>query len=83
VTDAGVRALALGACCTTLEEVDVSWCRGIEVSSLGLLADSCPGLKRLFLWGCTQADDSFLAGHSNDVLTVVGRGEVLLPVVLC
>lgn len=67
-------------CKTSIEEMDVSWCRDIPCSSLGLLADSCPLLRRLVLWGCTQADDTFLFGHSNDALEVVGRGEVLVPV---
>ena len=38
-----------------LEELDVSWCRGITGAALGMLADTCPNLRLLRLFGCTQA----------------------------
>ena len=60
-----------------LEELDVSFCRGVNDEALGLVADSCPGLRRMYLWGCTQATDAFLNGHGNDNLIVLGRGEAL------
>ena len=42
-------------CCSeVLEELDVSWCRGITGAALGMLADSCPRLRLLRLFGCTQ-----------------------------
>lgn len=73
-----VIALATGGCNATLEEVDLSWCRKVRPEALGLLADRCINLKRLVLWGCSQVDDSpFLLGHSNEGLTVVGRGARL------
>lgn len=79
LTDAAVEELLL-RCGPVLEELDLSWCRGIGAAALGKLTDGCPRLRRLILWGCTQADDIFLNGHSNDVVEIVGRGEVLLPV---
>lgn len=42
--------------------------------------DSCPNLRRLSVWGCTQLTATFLLGHSNEGLEVLGRGEALLPV---
>ena len=72
---------ALAACCRhQLEEVDASWCRGIAWQYFGRLADGCPGLQRLELWGCTHVGDQFLHGHSNDGLRVLGRGERLVAV---
>ena len=38
-----------------LEEVDVSWCRGIPEEALGRLVDACPALATLTLFGCSQA----------------------------
>jgi hypothetical protein len=81
VTGAGVEALARG-CGATLEDVDLSWCRGVGSASLGRLADGCPSLARLALWGCTQAGEIFLHGHSNARLRVEGRGEALGGVAL-
>ena len=72
-----VIALARGGCAAMLQEVDLSWCRKVNPEALGLLADRCPNLQKLVLWGCSQVDDStFLLGHSNDRLTVIGRGDV-------
>lgn len=82
LTDAGLQALALH-CSSTLQELDVSWCRGVSAAGVGYLVDTCRGsLKRLSAWGCTQLDEAFLYGHSNDDLEVIGRGEELQPVVL-
>ena len=55
----------------------MSFCRGVNDEALGLVADSCPGLRRMHLWGCTQATNAFLNGHGNDSLVIVGRGETL------
>jgi hypothetical protein len=68
-------------CSRTLESLDISWCRGIDGPALGVLADACSQLKDLALWGCSQVDETFLYGHSNAGLKIVGRGERLLPVV--
>ena len=37
-----------------LEDLDLSWCRGITGAAVGMLADACPNLRRLRLFGCTQ-----------------------------
>ena len=39
----------------SLEELDVSWCRGIPEEALGRLVDACPALTSLTLFGCSQA----------------------------
>lgn len=59
-----------------LEELDVSWCQKVTNTALGLVADSCPNLQRLHLWGCTQIGEPFLHGHSNNHLEILGRGEL-------
>ena len=60
-------------CCREhLEELDISWCRGIPAKALGLLADSCPNLAQLQMFGCSQVTPDFLYGHSNESLDVVG-----------
>ncbi|KAK9794646.1 hypothetical protein WJX73_008709 [Symbiochloris irregularis] len=71
ITDATVVALA-SACCESLVEVNLSWCRGVTSRALGMLADACPGLTCLTLYGCTQIDTTFLQGHSNANLKVAG-----------
>ena len=63
-----------------MQELDVSWCRKLSDEVLGHLVDSCRSLRRLSVWGCSQLTDTFLMGHSNDTLEVVGRGEQLVSV---
>lgn len=41
-------------CRESLEELDVSWCRGASEAWLGVLADSCSSLHRLTIFGCSQ-----------------------------
>ena len=73
LTGAAVGALARGPSASSLEIVDLSWCRGVQPLFLGLLADSCRRLKVMKLWGCSQAADAdFLLGHSNDELMIEG-----------
>ncbi|GAB4823302.1 hypothetical protein N2152v2_010348 [Parachlorella kessleri] len=74
-----LAALAL-YCKDTLQELDVSWCRKLSNEALGHLVDSCRSLRRLSVWGCSQLTDTFLLGHSNEALEVVGMGEQLLSV---
>eukprot|EP00850_Spirogloea_muscicola_P000622 SM000002S05702 [mRNA] locus=s2:1777468:1780750:+ [translate_table: standard] len=62
----------------SLERLDLSWCRDVSDEALGLLADSCPLLRRLNLFGCSQVSKTFLIGHSNDSLTVAGRGDEII-----
>ncbi|KAK9839587.1 hypothetical protein WJX84_000432, partial [Apatococcus fuscideae] len=72
--------VALQAHCREhLEELDVSWCRGIPAKALGLLADSCPNLTRLQVWGCSQVTPDFLYGHSNESLQVLGCSLQAIP----
>lgn len=54
-------------CSEKLEEVDFSWCRGIPNSAIGLLVDSCPNLKKVTIFGCSQVSSS-LEGAKHAVL---------------
>ena len=59
----------------SLEELDVSWCRGISDEGLGHLVDNAYNLKALCLRGCVQITEIFLNGHSNpEVCVSVKRG---------
>jgi len=51
-----------------LEELDVSWCRGVTDDGLGHLIDHAHQLKTLHLRGCGQISDIFLDGHSNETV---------------
>ncbi|KAL2631438.1 hypothetical protein R1flu_016124 [Riccia fluitans] len=62
-------------CKSSLEILDVSWCRLVSDQALGLVADSCIRLHSLRLFGCTQVTNSFLEGHSNEILKVTGIWE--------
>ena len=59
--------------CGRLTELDVSFCRGggLTDDGLGLVADSCPRLETLHVWGL-RVGPKFLDGHSNTRLRVVG-----------
>lgn len=74
---ATMRALATN-CKDCLEELDVSFCRGVSEVSLGLVADKCSRLHTLQLFGCSQITKLFLHGHSNDnLVNVVGLGTLV------
>ena len=61
-------------CASTLESVDISWCRGVSDDGAGLLADTCTRLHTLTIWGCSQLTQRFFHGHSNEELRIIGRG---------
>ncbi|CAI5476301.1 unnamed protein product, partial [Closterium sp. Yama58-4] len=63
----------------SLQALDVSWCRSMSDHGLGLLADSCPNLSRLCLYGCSQVSDVFYLGHSNTSLQLVGQVGMHAP----
>lgn len=71
VADQTILALAKHshAC---LQRLNMSFCRLVGDECLGFLADSCPHLHELRLFGCTQVTEKFLKGHSNSKLKVVG-----------
>ncbi|GJP67990.1 hypothetical protein CLOP_g24746 [Closterium sp. NIES-67] len=75
VYEAGDGLLISLARCSheSLESLDVSWCRSVSNHALGLLADSCPNLSRLCLYGCSQVTDVFYLGHSNPRLHLIGQ----------
>ena len=50
------------ACRESLEELNISWCRGVPEPWLGVLADACTCLRKLTVFGCSQV------GFSSGVL---------------
>lgn len=64
VNDVVLRALARHAF-DSLEELSVARCRGITDTGVGEVADCCPKLRKLHVWGCTQLTETFYAGHAR------------------
>nr|CAB3483158.1 unnamed protein product [Digitaria exilis] len=82
VVGAGVgdlTALAISRKCSVrLEALDLSFCRELTNEALGLIVESCPSLRILKLFGCTQITDFFLKGHSNTLVKIIGiEGNIL------
>ncbi|KAI3978168.1 hypothetical protein MKX01_012999 [Papaver californicum] len=66
-------AISLARCCSkNLLSLDLSWCRSLKDSALGLIVESCSNLKILKLFGCTQITSEFVNGHSNKCVQIVG-----------
>lgn len=66
-------AISLARCCSkNLLSLDVSWCRSLSDSALGLIVDSCKKLKIVKVFGCTQITSKFVSGHSNACVQIVG-----------
>ncbi|GBF91694.1 hypothetical protein Rsub_03998 [Raphidocelis subcapitata] len=75
-------ASALARCCGgSLEFLDLSFCRGVPEAALGLLADRCPKLSELRVYGCTQVTDRLVNGTSNEVLAFKGLATSVRTVV--
>ncbi|CAO2173048.1 unnamed protein product [Urochloa humidicola] len=74
-----LTALAISRKCSVrLEVLDLSFCRELRNEALGLIVDSCPSLRILKLFGCTQITDFFLKGHSNTLEKIIGiEGSIL------
>ncbi|CAL5005865.1 unnamed protein product [Urochloa decumbens] len=74
-----LTALAISRKCSVrLEALDLSFCRELRNEALGLIVDSCPSLRILKLFGCTQITDFFLKGHSNTLVKIIGiEGSIL------
>ncbi|KAF8646699.1 hypothetical protein HU200_065700 [Digitaria exilis] len=65
-------------CSVRLEALDLSFCRELTNEALGLIVESCPSLRILKLFGCTQITDFFLKGHSNTLVKIIGiEGNIL------
>lgn len=71
LTDATILSLSKH-CKHSLEQLDISFCRGITDQGLGHLVDHCRMLKEITIWGCTQITDVFLQKHSNPHLLISG-----------
>ncbi|TQD85414.1 hypothetical protein C1H46_029044 [Malus baccata] len=65
-------AVSLAKRSRMLHTLDLSWCRNITDEALGLIVDSCLSLRILKLVGCTQITDTFLDGHSNPEVRIIG-----------
>ncbi|KAF8769464.1 hypothetical protein HU200_006495 [Digitaria exilis] len=74
-----LTALAISRKCSVrLEALDLSFCRELTNEALGLIVESCPSLRILKLFGCTQITDFFLKGHSNTLVKIIGiEGNIL------
>jgi hypothetical protein len=46
----------------------------VPEAGLGLVADSCPKLTKVSVFGCPQVTRRLLHGHSNDALVFEGVG---------
>jgi hypothetical protein len=66
-----LAALAKG-CGDVLQELDVSFCRGVTEGALGALVDRCSRLQVLSVYSCTQLTQRFLFGHGRDGLQIHG-----------
>ncbi|CAB4318521.1 unnamed protein product [Prunus armeniaca] len=65
-------AISLAKRSRKLHTLDLSWCRNLTDEALGLIADSCLSLRILKLFGCTQLTNTFLDGHSNPEVKIIG-----------
>ncbi|KAM1047249.1 hypothetical protein ACFX2C_026631 [Malus domestica] len=65
-------AISLAKRSRMLHTLDLSWCRNLTDEALGLIVDSCLSLRILKLLGCTQITDTFLDGHSNPEVRIIG-----------
>ncbi|KAK4774614.1 hypothetical protein SAY86_009549 [Trapa natans] len=65
-------AISLAKKSRKLQSLDLSWCRNMTDEAFGLIVDSCSCLKELKVFGCTQITDTFLNGHSNAEVKIVG-----------
>lgn len=65
-------ATSLATHSKNLHSLDLSWCRKLTDEAFGLIVDSCPSLKMLKVFGCTQITDTFLSGYSNPDVQIIG-----------
>ncbi|XP_015931488.1 uncharacterized protein LOC107457829 [Arachis duranensis] len=65
-------AVSLASHAKNLQVLDLSFCRNLTDTDLGLIVDSCFSLKFLILFGCTQVTDVFLKGYSNPETQIIG-----------
>ena len=54
----GTALRRLCVCRESLEELNISWCRGVPEPWLGVLADACICLRKLTVFGCSQVGSS-------------------------
>ncbi|KAF5813460.1 putative leucine-rich repeat domain superfamily [Helianthus annuus] len=71
-------AFSLAKFSKDLVSLDVSWCRELTDEAIGFITDNCSSLKLLKVFGCTQLTESFLLGHANSQVSIVGRNLSLM-----
>ena len=72
-----LTAKAISECSAdSLRSLDISFCRNFNTSAVGMVADSCNSLAEIYVWGCTQLNNNFYYGHSNDNLKIKGSPKV-------
>ena len=62
VGDASLALVAGSAAPLALRHLDLSWCRAVTDGGVGALADACPRLLSLRLWGNTQLTTALWGG---------------------
>ena len=89
LSDATLSVLAHSSAVLSLRHLDLSWCRGVTDTGVGMLSDACRRLLTLRLWGNTQLTNELYTrliraklGSSGDdscSLYVEGRPGDKLP----
>jgi len=89
LSDASLSLLACSSAVLSLRHLDISWCRGVTDTGVGMLSDACTRLLTLRLWGNTQLTNELFTrlvsakiGSSGDeasALYVEGRPGDKLP----
>ena len=58
--------IKLSSCLTKLEDLDISWIRGVDDDVLMSLIQNCPKLKRLSVYGCNRISKNTLSKSWNN-----------------
>uniref|UniRef100_A0A1D1Z5G4 DNA repair protein rhp7 n=1 Tax=Anthurium amnicola TaxID=1678845 RepID=A0A1D1Z5G4_9ARAE len=77
VSNFTAQAIAI-RCSLNLRILDLSFCRKMTDEGLGLIVDSCSYLRILKVFGSRQITSTFLVGHSNSNVKIIGlEGSIL------
>lgn len=69
--------------CPQLEQLNISWCDQVTKDGIQALVRCCPGLKGLFLKGCTQVLPQHTAQLLGTVSTAGKHTQDALPFSVC
>lgn len=85
LSDASLAFLTTTGAPLSLRRIDLSWCRGCTDAGVGMLADACPQLESLSVWGCTQLTAELFEGlqaekvrggiHGDGMMRLAIRGR--------